>query len=215
MLNRNLACVAMLAGGLAACSSSVESPTADTAAVVSAYADKVPGKWVLLVDAAKANSPLEASGTRCSSFDDPIDLTQSLAGTAEATFKSVADDIRLSDHPLSKSELASGGYTGVVVLRVTDLHAHMKTDGLIEARTKAETEIGGSILVTKGAERMVDASERGTGDAERDAGLDCSGAASAASAASDAATQDMIRKFAEQFANSHTVRYAAPGLAPR
>jgi hypothetical protein len=208
------ACIAMLLGGLAGCSSTVDPPAPDSAPVVSAYAHRVPGKWALLVDTTKANVAIQESGTRCSSVDDPVDLSRSFARTAEATFKSVADDIRLSDHSLSQNEIASGAYTGVVVLRVTDLHATLKTDGLLDTHAVAETEIGGTILVTKGSERMVDASELGKGGAERDAGLTCEGAATAASAASDAAVEDVVRRLAEQFANSRAVRDAAPGLSP-
>jgi hypothetical protein len=214
-LNRISACAALLAGGLAGCSQPIDSPAAEPVAIVSAYADKVPGKWVLLIDAASTNAALQTSGARCSDFDPPPDLSHTFAGTAEATFKSVADNIELSDHALSRAELASGGYTGSIVLRVTSLRASVKTDGLIEAHTSAETEIDGSIVVAKGGERMVESTQTGKGEAERDAGLDCSGAASATSAASGAAIQDIVRKLAEQFANSHAVRYSVPGLAPQ
>jgi hypothetical protein len=214
-LNRIAAYAALLAGCLAACSQPIDSPSVESVTILSAYADKVPGKWLLLVDAANANAAPDAAGIRCSQLDSPLDLSRAFAGTAEATFKSVADDIHLSDHPLSRTELASGGYAGVVVLRVTGLRASVKTDGLLEAHASAEAEIDGSIEVTKGGERMVESNQSGTGDAERDAGLDCSGAASAASAASGAAVQDVMRKLAEQFANSHAIRYSAPGLAPQ
>ncbi|HKD23250.1 MAG TPA: hypothetical protein VKB71_14635 [Rhizomicrobium sp.] len=214
-MSRISAYAALLAGCLAACSQPIDPPTAEPVAILSAYADKVPGKWLLLVDAAAANAAPEASGTRCSEFDSPLDLSRTFTGTAEATFRTVADDIHISDHPPSRAELASGGYTGVVALRVTRLHTSVKTDGLIEAHASADAEIDASIVVTKGGDRMVESTQSGKGEAERDAKLDCSGAATAVSAASGAAMQDMTRKLAEQFANSHAVRYSVPGLAPQ
>jgi hypothetical protein len=214
-LNRIFAGVAIAAAGLGACSYPVETSPAQSVPVITAYTDKVPGKWVLVVDAGKASATLEAAGTRCSQSDFPLDLSKPFAQTAEATFRTVAEDVRLSDHALSNSELASGDYAGVIVVRVADMRASVKTDGVVEARATAKTEIDGTILVTKGGERMVDARQSGSGDAERDAHIDCSGAGEAASAASDTAIQEVVEKLAEQFANSHAIRYSVPGLAPQ
>jgi hypothetical protein len=200
---------------LAACSYPVESPPAEAVPVLTAYTDKVPGKWLLIVDAGKANATLEAEGTRCSESDYPLDLSKSFTETADATFKTVAEEVRRSDHALSKSEMASGGYAGVIVVTVADMRAHAKTEGLVEARASAETEIDGTILVAKGGERMVDSRQSGKGDAERDVHIDCSGTGEAAAAASDTAIRDVIGKLAEQFANSHAIRYSVPGLEPQ
>jgi hypothetical protein len=200
---------------LAACSYPVEPPPAEAVPVLTAYTDKVPGKWLLIVDASKATAALAADGARCSRTDYPLDLSKRFAETANATFRTVAEEVRLSDHALSKSEMASGGYTGVIVVTVADMRASARTDGLVEARASAEMEIDGTILVAKMGERMLDSRQSGKGDAERDAHIDCSGAGEAAAAASDTAMHDVIGKLAEQFANSHAVRYSIPGLAPQ
>jgi hypothetical protein len=214
-LNRIFAGVLLSAAGLAACSYPVETPPAEAVSVLTAYTDKVPGKWVLIVDAAKANTTLEDAGTRCSQTDYPLDLSKTFTETADATFKTVADDVRVSDHALSRSELMSGGYSGVIIVSVSVLKASIKTTGVVEARAAAETEIDGEILVIKGGERMVDSRQKGKGDAERDTHIDCSGAGEAAAAASDAAVQEVVSRLAEQFANSHAIRYSVPGLAPQ
>jgi hypothetical protein len=214
-LNRIFVGVAIAAAGLAACSYPVEPPPAQAIPVITAYTNKVPGKWVLIVDAAKASTTLESAGTRCSQSDFPLDLSKFFAQTADATFRTVADDIHLSDHALSKSELASGGYSGVIVLSVVDMRASVKTEGVVEASATAKTEIDGRILVVKDGERMVESQQSGSGDADRDAHIDCSGAGEAAAAASDTAVQQLMEKLAEQFANSHAIRYSVPGLAPQ
>lgn len=212
-MNRIFVSLALL--GLAGCSYPVETPPAEAVPVITAYTDRVPGKWALIVDAAKANTTLEDSGDRCSQTDYPLDLSKAFIDTADATFKTVADDIRVSDHALSRSELVSGGYSGVIIVSVSSLKATIKTSGIVEARAAAETEIEGAILVIKSGERMVDSRQTGRGTAERDAHIDCSGAGEAASVASDAAVQDVVGKLAEQFANSHAIRYSVPGLQPQ
>lgn len=203
------------AAGLAACTYPVETPPAEAVHVLTAYTNRVPGKWVLIVDAAKANTVLQAAGSRCSQSDYPLDLSNTFTQTANATFKTVADDVQLSDHALSKSELIAGGYSGVIIVSISALKATIKTEGMVEASAAAETDIDGSILVIKAGERMVELRQSGKGDAERDAHIDCSGAGEAASAASDTAVQDVVGKLAEQFANSHAIRYSVPGLAPQ
>ena len=214
-MNRIFVSVVLSAAGLAACTYPVETPPAEAVQVLTAYTDKVPGKWVLIVDAAKANTTLQDAGTRCSQTDYPLDLAKTFAETADATFKTVADEVRVSDRALSKAELMSGGYAGVIIVSVSGLKASIKTAGVVEARAAAETEIEGAILVIKGGERMVDSRQTGKGNAERDTHIDCSGAGEAAAAASDTAVQDVVGKLAEQFANSHAIRYSVPGLAPQ
>ena len=214
-MNRIFISVVLSAAGLAACSYQVETPPAEAVPIITAYTDKVPGKWALIVDAAKANTTLEDAGTRCSQSDYPLDLAKTFTETADATFRTVAEDIRVSDHALSKSELLSGGYAGVIIVSVSDLKARIKTNGVVESRAAAETQIEGAILVIKAGERMVDTRQSGKGQAERDTHIDCSGAGEAAAAASDAAVQEVIGKLAEQFANSHAIRYSVPGLAPQ
>lgn len=214
-MNRIFISVVLSAAGLAACSYPVETPPAEAVPVVTAYTDKVPGKWALIVDAARANTTLEDAGTRCSQTDYPLDLSKAFTATADATFRTVADEVRVTDHALSRSDLMAGGYAGVIIVSVSSLKASIKTNGVIESRAAAEAEIDGEILVIKSGERMVDSRQSGKGDAERDTHIDCSGAGEAAAAASDTAVQDVVRKLAEQFANAHAVRYSVPGLAPQ
>ncbi len=214
-MNRIYAAVVLSAAGLAACTYPVETPPAEAVPGITAYTDRVPGKWVLIVDAAKANTTLQDTGTRCSQTDYPLDLAKIFTETADATFRTVAEDVRVSDHALTKSDLMAGGYSGVIIVSVSGLKASIKTDGVVEARAAAKTEIEGAILVIKAGERMVDTRQSGKGEAERDTHIDCSGAGEAAAAASDTAVQDVVGKLAEQFANSHAIRYSVPGLAPQ
>jgi hypothetical protein len=214
-LSRIFLAVVALTAGVAACTYPVETPPAEAVRVLTAYTNRVPGKWALIVDASKASTTLEDAGTRCSQSDYPLDLSRVFTQTADATFKTVADDVQVSDHALSKSDLASGGYAGVIIVSVSGLRANLKTDGVVEARAAAKTEIDGAILVVKDGERMVESRQSGQGDAERDTHIDCTGAGEAVAAASDTAIQDVVGKLAEQFANSHAIRYSVPGLAPQ
>lgn len=213
-MRRLRACVVAVAGGLAGCTYSVEPQTSEPAPVFTAYTDKVPGKWALLIDASHATAALQAEGLRCSQFDYPLDLTKSFVQTTAAAFKGVAEDVRIVDHPLSRSEFASQAYTGVITVRVDSLRATVKVEGMFDATATADTEIDGTILVVKGGQRMVDTGETATGTSQRDAGLTCGGSADAVSAASNDAVQDVVRKLAEQFANSHDVRYSVPSYSP-
>lgn len=213
-MKRLILSCAFLAGGLAGCSYQVATAPTPPPEVLTAYADKVPGKWALLVDASKATAALSAPGLRCDQFDYPLDLSKSFAETAEATFRSVADEIRLSDHALSHSELEAGNYTGVITLRVNGLRAEVKVSGVLNPEADATTDIDASILVTRAGTRMVDSSQSGKGEGQREAGLACGGAADAVATASGTAIEDVMEKLAEQFANSHAVRYSPPGLSP-
>lgn len=211
---RIFACVALL-GALSACSYAVEQISPEPEPAITAYAEKVPGKWALLIEADRAIIHPEAQSARCSQFDYQGDLSNAFSRTAAATFEKVADDVRVSDHALSRAELASGSYSGVIVLRVTGVHSKVRVDDLIGGQAIADAGFDGTILVTHDTDRLIDDSQSARGHAERAAGLACDGAADALAAADDQALKDVVRRLAEQFANSHAVRAAAVhGLTP-
>jgi hypothetical protein len=208
------ACLVAVAGGLAACTYQVGINTAEPAAVVTAYAARVPGKWALFIDAERATATLQAAGVRCGQAGYPVDLTKDFTQTTADTFKTVAEDIRVVERPPSQAELVAKGYAGFIKVRVEDLRAKVNVEGIQDPTADAETEIDGTIVVVKAGQRMVDTGETAKGIAQRDAGLTCGGAANAVSAASDDALQDLVRKLAEQFANSHDIRYSVPSFVP-
>ena len=212
-MRRLIAGLAALA--LAGCSYEVGNDAPEAPAPFLAYTNRVPGKWLLLVDAKAATAAPQIAEPRCNQFDYTMDFTKSFEQSAVAAFGKAADEIRFSDHPLNRSEVANGGYTGVIRLSVHAFRPRVKIDGFVDAAANAETEIDGTIIVSKGGETMVDASQSGIGKGARDAGPICGGAADAMSDATIEAMQDLVRKLAEDFANSRTIRYSVPGYTPQ
>jgi len=200
---------------LASCSYQVANEPPQAPDPFTAYTDKVPGKWVLLVDAEGLKAEPQAPELRCNQFGYPMDLSKPFVKLAASTFEKVADDVRPFDHQLSRAEIASNGFTGEIAIHITEFRPRVKVDGVLDATATADTEIAGTILVTKAGQRMLDVSEAAKGEGTRDAGIICGGAADALSDSSSAAMQDLVRKFAEQFANSHDIRNSVPGYAPQ
>ena len=213
MLIRVSLCLALL--GLAACSYQIEQPSPQVPAPFMAYTDRVPGKWLLFVDASAITAHLGISQPRCDRFDYSMDFSRTFAKVAASTFEKVADDIRVTDHKPTHAEMSSGGYTGVIVLKVSEFRPRMKVDGILDVTADADAEIAGNILVTKDGKHLVDENEAGKGDGTHDAGLLCDDVGDAMSDATTVAMQDLIRKFAERFANSHDIRYSVPGYTPQ
>jgi hypothetical protein len=213
MLIRFAICIALL--GLAGCSYQIDPQSPQPPAPFMAYADRVPGKWLLVIDASAVTARPAIAEPRCDRFDYSMDFSKTFAQMAASTFEKIADDIRVADRPPSRAEVSSGGYTGVIVLRVTEFHPRMKVEGVLDPTADADAEIVGTIVVTKDDRHLADANETGKGTGTHDAGVICGGAADAMSDASNLALQDLIRKFAERFANSHDVRYSVPGFTPQ
>ncbi len=199
---------------LAACSHTVDAGNSVAAPVVTAYAEKVPGKWALLVDPGHARGDAQSDGLRCGLIKYPLDLETSFALTAASTFRQVTQDIRVKDHPLTHAEIASGGYAGTIALHIEAVRARIDVSGVVDASASATSEIDGTLAVMSAGRRLVDTGDTGSGHALRDAGLTCAGAADAAAAATNDALQDLVRRLAEHFANSHSVRNTASGFAP-
>lgn len=202
-------------GVLAGCTYEVDTKAPAPPPPITAYASKVPGKWALLIDSEKTAVAPEVSGPRCSRFDYHADLAAMVEKAALDAFDHVAVDVRAVDHAMSRSELASGGYTGVITLRIATRQTRVAVGDLLGGTADAHTVLAGTILVARAGQHVIDASEQSSDDAQREAGLTCDGAADAISTASNGAAQDLARKLAEQFANSSAVRAAVqPGFTP-
>ncbi len=200
---------------LAGCSYEVSNDAPEAPAPYLAYTNRIPGKWLLLVDAKAAIAQPAIAETRCNQFDYAMDFTKAFERSAMAAFGKAADEVRFSDHALSRTEFAADGYTGIIRLNVTAFRPRAKVEGFVDATAEAVTEIDGTISVVKGGRAMVDETQSGIGKGTRETGPICGGAADAMSDATVAAMQDLVRKMAEDFANSRTIRFSVPGYTPQ
>lgn len=204
-----------MALALAGCAYQVANDAPEAPAPYLAYTNRVPGKWLLLVDARAATAQPAIVEARCNQFDYAMDFTKSFQQSAIAAFGKAADEVRFSDHPLNRAEFAADGYTGVIRLNVTAFRPRAKVEGFMDATADAVTEINGTISVVKGGQAMVDESQSGIGKGTRETGPICGGTADAMSDATIAAMQDLVRKMAEDFANSRTIRFSVPSYTPQ
>ncbi len=108
MLIRVSLCLALL--GLAACSYQIEQPSPQVPAPFMAYTNRVPGKWLLLVDASAITANLGISQPRCDRFDYSMDFSRAFAKVAGP------DALRPKDYfeqDWTSEEFTRGGPTSV------------------------------------------------------------------------------------------------------
>src|SRR5262245_27540887 len=104
---KRIAYLAFLA--LAACSYKAEVLDAPAYNVVSSYGNKIPGKWLLFVDAAPLDRPIKPSGLACSAQNFPISASHSFVSSAKQTIANLIEHVEIVPAGVSRDKLATYG----------------------------------------------------------------------------------------------------------
>jgi hypothetical protein len=198
--------------GVSACTGSVDTAAVPAPAVITAYSARMSGKWALFVDASRAAGDVAVAGMRCNRTVVALHLERAVPRAALEAFRSVSDDVQASAAPLPAATLAEGGYAGAIAVVIRDFDVKDRVDGLMDATATADVRIDATLHVTRAGGAVLEADETGTGEASLASGFVCGGATDAVANATDAAITDVVRKLAEQFADSRALRMPDPVL---
>lgn len=199
---------------LTACGDNSAPLAVPTPMPITAYTERIPGRWALVVDTDGASADVTPSGMRCEHFDYPLDLGTPLRQAGLEALGQAAAEMRVVDHRLSRSELESQNITGVVVLRLSNVHASADAGGLLTPSIHASVDLVAELAVQRDGQQIFESTETGKGEAVRSLGLTCSGADDALRSAAATALEDALRKLAERFANAPALRNPGSRFAP-
>lgn len=171
------------------------------------YSEKIPGKWLLAVDADRFNTKIRVSGIACAAHNFPVDMASAYRSSVQQTLGNVFEKIEPVESPVPADQLKSRGARGMILVRGEDLRSRLDVlPGFFSATMRAELEIASSVVVDDRAGRVFGTTVEGDGRSESPAGLACEGGAKAISAAADDAMRDNVREVAESLGNSPRVR---------
>lgn len=109
-MGRRIAFIALVM--LSGCAYKAEVVDAPAYNVVSSYGEKIPGRWLLFVDAAPLNRPTKPSGFACSAHSFPIVAANASATSAKETIANLVETVEvdgLVDRKGPGRELGSAG----------------------------------------------------------------------------------------------------------
>jgi hypothetical protein len=197
------------------CSYKVSAPIAPSYDVYSSYSDKVPGRWVVMVDGGQLKEDFKVSGYVCSAHTFPLDASQAFNASVTRTLENVVEYVEDVQSPLSRDQLASSGYAGLIRVSGEEIDADLEVvPGFWSAGMKAEVQLTAALAVDGPNGRLLGGRLSSEGNDDAEAGGACEGGAQAISKATEKALRRLMEELGEKISNEPRLREGSqPALA--
>jgi hypothetical protein len=197
---------------LSGCAYKADPIAAPSYNVVTSFNEKVPGKWLLAIEAEPLNQTIKPSGMACAAHNFPLELSEAYKNSVLQTLKNVFEHVESLPSPVSGQEANRRGARGIIVVRGEEVRGRLDVQpGFWTANMKTQVLIVASTFVDGPGGRVFGTTVEGQGIADAEAGMMCEGGAKSLVDASTIAMRDNIRKIAEALGNSDRVRSIARG----
>lgn len=195
---------AMLLGGCAYQAATIATPADD---VVTSFSDKIPGKWLLYIDASNLNTTVRPDSLECSAHNFPLDFTTGFPASVRTTLPNVIEDTEDVPDPIPADQAKKQGARGIISVHGESVSANLHVvSGFWSANIATEVDISASVTIDGPSGRLFGKTFDGEGRGDAPSGLACDGGAKALQEAADRAQKELLRRMAEEIANSDRVR---------
>ena len=165
----------------------------------------MPGKWLVYVEADRLNGTARSEDFNCWAHSFPLDFRQGFPASVRSTLPNVLERVEDVDVPTPPGR--ASGARGVITIRGEDLKSRLKiASGFLSANVVTDVDITASVTVDRPGGRLFGKTFDGHGRADRPVGMFCAGGAEALRAAAEDAQRDVLRRIAEEIANTERLR---------
>jgi hypothetical protein len=205
VLSRGFAPLALLT--VAACASVPDAPPVSMPEVISAYTQKVPGRWVLAIAPHQLDSQIEAPELACGGMTFAVALDGPMQRYLIEGLRQIASDVTPVDHVLSPDELRAGGYSGQILVGASAVAPNVTfaQDGLT-AHVHSNLMLSATIDVSGHHGSLLHRAFTASGISNVDAGIVCQNGQGGIGRAADSALQQIAADAASAFADSPDIR---------
>ncbi|EHP94203.1 hypothetical protein MetexDRAFT_0948 [Methylorubrum extorquens DSM 13060] len=207
-----LGIAAILAGislALPGCTYTANTTAAPARNVITSFSNKVPGKWAVLVEADRLNTTARSEDLNCSAHTFPINFTQGFPASVRETFPNVFAQVEDAE---AAEGVRNAKARGVIQVRGENLQSRLKiVPGFWSNNVVVDVDMTVAVTVEGANGRLFGKTFDGRGRADRPLGMFCAGGAEAVKAAAEDAQRDVLRRIAEELANSERVRSGRAG----
>ncbi len=205
VLSRAFSAAALLAA--AACASVPDAPPVSVPEVVSAYTQKVPGRWALAVAPHQLDSTVEAPELACGGMTFAVALDGAMQRYLIEGFRQIADDVTPVDHVLSPDEVRAGGYSGQILVAASAVAPNVSfaQDGLT-SHVHSNLMLSATIDVSGRNRPLLHHAFTASGISNVDAGIVCQNGQGGIGRAAASALQQIAVDAAGAFADSADIR---------
>jgi hypothetical protein len=199
-----LLCVVLAASG---CAYNTETLTTAANDTVTSYSAKVPGKWIVYVEASGLNQVVRPSDYQCLAHTYPLDFTAGFPASVRETMPNIVSQAQDSDTPVAGDAAVGQGARGVIFVRGESIQATLRVvPGFWSSSIVSDVTITASVTVDGKNGRLFGKTLEGHGHGDTSAGVFCSGGAESLQQAADKAQHDLVRNIGEEIGNSDRIR---------
>lgn len=199
-----IVCAILLLSG---CSYKATTNINPATSIYSNYADKVPGKYALYVDAEEMMDIFKVSGYACSAHKYPVDARHAFRVSVERTLENIIEELEVVDSPLDRVAIRARKLSGMIVVEADELEIDLTViPGFWSAKMKADVEITAKVQIDNEAGRLLGTSVEGDDDYLAESGGACAGGAKAIGIAIEKAMKETFERMGERISNSPRLR---------
>ena len=192
---------------LAGCAYSADVPVSPAYDVARSYGAKIPGKWLLYVEADKLDRDTKSGQFACSAHRYPIRAAEAFRASTVASIGNQVEAVESVQSPPDAKTAAAMGARGVIIVRAEDVRPRLDVKpGFMMAHLEGTAVVIATITVNGRQGRLLGQTVEGSGFATAEAGMACEGGGKALGEAVSVAMGDAMRELAEALANSERVR---------
>ncbi len=152
-----------VAVGLGACAYKVQPVTVAAHNVVTSYSTKIPGKWLVAVDATPLDQQSKSSSMACSAYKFPLELSGPFSSSLNGTLPNIFESVEMIPAPIPGDQVKARGARGIVVVRGDEVRARLDVQpGFWTANMKGEVTVIASVYVDGPGGRLYGSTARGT-----------------------------------------------------
>lgn len=175
--------------------------------VVTSYSTKLPGKYLLYVEADALNQVIRPTGVACAAHSFPINAADGFAASARMTLENLVDSVQQIEAPIPLDQVRKQGARGLIVVRGENIEGQISVlPGFWSANIATEVQITASVTVDGPAGRLFGQTVDGRGKFEGPAGFACEGGATSMKTSAEKAMKEAVRRIGEGISNSERVR---------
>jgi hypothetical protein len=209
-MHRSLSVLASMTFLLGACSYPVQAPVSPALNVYTSYADKLPGNYVLVVEASSWDKVVKSSSYQCSAHNFPMNANAVFKESVTRTVEQLVESVEVATVPPSRETMSSKRIAGVILVKADTFEPKLTfIPGFWSATASAAMDVSAALTVDGPQGRLLGTSAGASRSADGEAGDGCGGGANVLADATSKALRDLMERLGERIGNAPKLREAS------
>jgi hypothetical protein len=207
---KSLSILASVTVLLGACSYPVQPSVSPALNVYTSYADKLPGHYILVVEASSWGKVVKPSSYQCSAHSFPMDVNAVFKESVTRTVEQLVESVEVASVPPTRETMSNKKIAGVILVKADTFEPKLTfIPGFWSATASAAMDVSAALTVDGPQGRLLGTSAGASRSADGDAGEGCGDGAKVLADATSKALRDLMERLGERIGNAPKLREAS------